>query len=42
MKSVVFALMLAFGTVACAKEEPKKEEPNKEFCSDSQPMKMRS
>jgi hypothetical protein len=30
MKSVVFALMLAFGTVACAKEEPKKEEPKKE------------
>jgi hypothetical protein len=29
MKSVVFALMLAFGTVACAKEEPKKEEPKK-------------
>jgi putative hemolysin len=30
MKSVVFALMMAFGTVACAKEEPKKQEPKKE------------
>jgi hypothetical protein len=27
MKSLVFAVMLAVGTVACAKEEPKKEDP---------------
>lgn len=30
MKTLIFAAMLAFGTAACAKEEPKKPEPKPE------------
>lgn len=37
LATAVFAGMLAFGTVACAKEEPKKDAPAAEVKKDAAP-----